>query len=113
MTEPQLAARLHRLPVVVSLGREVPVAVGLRARLLGLSRLHRAAAGAGLLIPRCASVHTLGMRFALDLYFLDRDGAVLRTVNRTPANRVIVCRGASAVLEVPAGEGGEFPAPVP
>jgi len=31
-----------------------------------------------LLIPRCRSVHTFGMRFALDLFWLDEWGRVLR-----------------------------------
>jgi len=70
-------ARLRGLPAVVVLGREVPVATGLWARLLGLSHLDRKKAGPGLLIPRCSSVHTFGMRFPLDLYFLDERGAVV------------------------------------
>jgi len=102
------AARLHRLPVVTVLGRDVPVAVGPRARLLGLSHLDRDEAGAGLLIPRCSSIHTFGMRFALDLYFLDEDGEPLAIRRGIGAQRVISCRGARAVLEIPAEQGGEF-----
>lgn len=87
------------------LGRRVPVAVGPRARLLGLAGLDRAAAGGGLLLPRCRSVHTFGMRFALDLYFLDagmRPVAVRRAV---PPRRLAFVAGARAVLEVPARSG--------
>ena len=82
-------------------GVEVPVAVGLRARLLGLSHLDLEQAGPGLLIPRCACVHTFGMRFALDLVFLD---ARLRplSVRRSVAPRTLAGRrGAAAVLELP------------
>jgi uncharacterized protein len=88
-----------------------PVAEDFRSRLLGLSWCGRAAAGPGLLIPRCSSVHTFGMRFALDLFFLDRDGRVIAIRRSVPPRRVVWCRGASAVLEIPAGEGGEFRAP--
>ena len=49
------------------LGLEVPVATTRLSRLLGLALLRRRRAGAGLLIPRCRSVHTFGMRFPLDL----------------------------------------------
>jgi uncharacterized membrane protein (UPF0127 family) len=84
-----------------------PVATGFRARLLGLSRIEREEAGPGLLIPRCSSVHTFGMRFELDLFFLDGDGSVLAVRRRVPPRRIAWHRGADAVLEIPAGEGGE------
>ena len=87
------------------------MATGPLARLLGLSHLDRNAAGAGLLIPRCSSVHTFGMRFELDLFFLGEDGRVVAVRRRVPPRRVVCCRGASAVLEVPAREGGESGAP--
>jgi uncharacterized protein len=62
----------------------------------------------GLLIPRCSSVHTFGMRFELDVYFLGGRGELLAVWPGIPARRVIFCRGAEAVLEIPASEGGEF-----
>lgn len=86
------------------------MAVGPRARLLGLAHLDRAEAGAGLLIPRCSSVHTFGMRFALDICFLDEAGEIVAVRRAIRARRVVSCRGAVAVLEIPAGEGGEFSA---
>lgn len=113
MPEVLLAQRLRRLPVATVLGREVRVAAGRRARLLGLAHLDREAAGAGLLIPRCASVHTLGMRFRLDLYFLAEDGEVLALRRAVAPRRLALCRGASAVLELPVGEGGEILRPSP
>ncbi|MDX6633103.1 MAG: uncharacterized protein QOG09_1747 [Solirubrobacterales bacterium] len=76
-----------------------------RERLRGLAFLDRGRAPGGLLIPRCSSVHTFGMRFALDLYFLDRRGRVLAVRRGVGRRRVVWQRGASAVLEVPAGEG--------
>jgi uncharacterized membrane protein (UPF0127 family) len=82
----------------------VPVASGRISRLLGLSLLERSRAGTGLLIPRCRAVHTFGMRFALDLRFLDGE---LREVSRrtsVPPRRVAFERSAAAVLELPAGD---------
>jgi uncharacterized membrane protein (UPF0127 family) len=81
----------------------VPVAVTLLSRLLGLALLRAGRAGEGLLIPRCRSVHTFGMRFALDISFLDRDGAALTVRRAVPRNRLVRHRRAVAVLEVPAG----------
>lgn len=108
-----LAPRLRRLPVTVVLGREVRLAVGTRARLFGLAHLDRDRVGSGLLIPSCASVHTFGMRFALDLHFLDGEGTVFSVRRGIRPRRVVVCRTAAAVLEIPAMEGGEFLAPRP
>ena len=113
MAKPRLAPRLRRLPAVTVFGREVPLATGVRSRLLGLAHLDRVDAGPGLLIPRCSSVHTFGMRFALDVYFLDEAGGVLSSRRGIPARCVIFHRGAHAVLEIPSREGGEFSPPVP
>jgi hypothetical protein len=77
---------------------EVVVARSLRARLLGLALRRRPPAHA-LLLPRCRSVHTFGMRFPLDLIWLDRDGRVLRVDEAVPPWRVRSCRHAAAVLE--------------
>jgi uncharacterized protein len=91
------------------LGR-VPVADSFRTRLLGLSWRDRPIVGGGLLIPRCSSVHTFGMRFDLDVFFLDEGGRVIEARHAVPPRRVLWCRGASAVLEIPAGKGGEIAA---
>jgi uncharacterized protein len=82
-------------------GREVPVAEGFGARLLGLALLPADRAGPGLLIPRCSSVHTFGMRFALDLIFLAGSGEVLVARRAVPPGRIVRCRGAESVLELP------------
>lgn len=90
-------------------GVSVPVADEFRARLIGLALLDRRDAGSGLLIPRCSSVHTVGMRFALDLHFLDAAGAVLAVRRAVPPRRFARCRGAVAVLEVPSAAGARHP----
>jgi uncharacterized protein len=79
--------------------------------LRGLAWRDRADAGSGLLIPRCSSVHTFGMRFALDLFFLDRDGRVIAVRHRVPPRRVVWERAAVAVLEIPSEQGGEITRP--
>ena len=99
----------------------MPVATGFRNRLLGLAGLGAEQAGPGLLIPRCSSVHTFGMRFELDLVFLDAAGEPLAIRRRVPPRRLAWHRGAAAVLEIPSlcaavleiptVQGGEFPPP--
>jgi uncharacterized protein len=93
--------RFRRLERTQLLGVEVPVASGPLSRLLGLALLSRHRAGPGLLLPRCRSVHTFGMRFALDLLFLDPDGRVIELRRAVPPGRVMRCPGAMAVLELP------------
>jgi uncharacterized protein len=82
-------------------GPDTKVARGFRERLLGLawSRSPRATA---LLLPRCRSVHTFGMRFPLDLYWLDASGEVVRVDRGVPPWRVVRCAHARSVIEVPA-----------
>jgi uncharacterized membrane protein (UPF0127 family) len=94
-------SRFDHLPRRLVRDRHVPVATGFRARALGLSLLDRRDAGPGLLIPRCASVHTFGMRFPLDIHFLDADGNLLSSRLAVPPRRFVAHRGAAAVLEVP------------
>jgi uncharacterized membrane protein (UPF0127 family) len=83
------------------LGYEVPAATSPLSRLLGLALLRRGRAGAGLLIPRCRSVHTFGMRFRIDVLFLDDQDRVIELRRAVPPCRVIRCPGAMAVLELP------------
>lgn len=62
------------------------------------------APGAGLWLPGVASVHTVGVRFALDLLFLDGDFRALRLAPDTPPGRLLVgARGARHALELGAG----------
>jgi uncharacterized membrane protein (UPF0127 family) len=74
-----------------------------RARLLGLAGLDEPPPGHALLIPRCRSVHTFGMRFALDLVWLDAEGRVVAVTRGVPPRRMRSCRRGRAVVEVPAG----------
>jgi uncharacterized protein len=109
MQRPSGAKRFAGLPLAAIGDLEVPVAAGFRARLLGLAHLDREEAGSGLLIPDCRSVHTFGMRFALDLVFLDRLGRPLAASRAVPPRRLAGHRAAAAVLELPsAATSGKF-----
>jgi uncharacterized protein len=93
--------RFGELPRRTVLGLRVPVATTRRARMLGLALLDLDRAGEGLLIPRCRSIHTFGMRFALDLLFLDRDGKVVELCCQVGPRRLRRCHAAESVLELP------------
>jgi uncharacterized membrane protein (UPF0127 family) len=79
-----------------------------RSRRRGLAGLDALPAGHGLLFERCRSVHTIGMRFALDLLWLDDAGVVVRHDGAVAPRRLRTCRHARAVVEVSAGEGERF-----
>lgn len=85
-------------------GRIVPVASSPLGRLLGLAFLDRARAGVGLLIPGCRSVHSFGMRFPLEVVFLDAELVPITRPRLLPPRRFLSSRAAAAVLELPAAE---------
>jgi uncharacterized membrane protein (UPF0127 family) len=101
-----LPTRLQRLPPILldqSLAHlDARRAATPLARLRGLARLHQPA-GAALLLERTRSVHTFGMRFALDLVWLDRDGRALRIDRGVKPRRLRSCPHAYAVLETAPG----------
>ncbi len=89
-------------------GLTLLVAGDRRARRHGLARLDSLPAGHALLLERCRSVHTIGMRFALDLLWLDAGGEVLRVDRAVGPRRLRTRLGARAVVEANAGEGERF-----
>ena len=59
--------------------------------------------GEGLLIDSCAMVHTFGMRYPLDLAFLDPDGRVCKLVSGLVPARCAGSIAAEATLELGPG----------
>lgn len=98
-----LPPRLDRLPLVrLRDGTEALLAYDLRSRLLGLAWMEPPPDGVWLLIPRCRSVHTFGMRFPIDLIFLGPDDGRVAVEYAARPGRLLFCRSATAVLERPA-----------
>ncbi len=79
-----------------------------KARRRGLSRLDALPGDHALLIPRCPSVHTFGMRFPLDLIWLGKNDAVVRVDRAVPPRRMRACARARSVVETAAGEADAF-----
>jgi hypothetical protein len=82
------------------------VAVTLLSRLLGLALLAPDRAGEGLLIPRCRSVHTFGMRFPIHLVFVDEWMTPISVRGSVAPNRICREPRAAAVVELPVGGPG-------
>jgi len=83
---------------------EAKLADGYFSRLIGLLGKTRrwARPGQGLWIVPSHGVHTIGMLFAIDLVFLDRDGRVVHTEEYVRPFRISrVTLKAQSVLELP------------
>jgi uncharacterized protein len=78
-----------------------------KARRRGLAKLDSLPADHALLIWT-VSVHTFGMRFGLDLIWLDKRGTVVRVDREVPRNRMRACWRARSVVETVAGHADEF-----
>lgn len=60
--------------------------------------------GEGLWIIPCQSIHTFGMRFPIDVLFLDRHGRVVKLISELKPRRLVLpVMAATSVLELPAG----------
>ena len=86
------------------LARRAGVADSWWRRLLGLLGRPPLAEGEGLLLVPCRAVHMLGMRYPIDVAFLDREGLVVAVhPSLEPGARTGWHRAAEVALEVPAG----------
>jgi uncharacterized membrane protein (UPF0127 family) len=102
---------LPRLRVKVD-GRDTGLqafrASGFVARLFGLLWRRPLERAEALWIKPCTSVHTLGMRYPIDVVFLDREGAVVGLRSALAPRRLAGARRARSVLELPANRSAEL-----
>ncbi len=74
----------------------VEPAIGVFARMRGLLGRQTLGRDAAMLIERCGAVHTVGMRFAIDLIFLDTQWRVTRIACNIPPGRLMIWGGKCA-----------------
>ena len=79
------------------------VARGFRGRTVGLLGRDRDSVTGAVVFRPCRQVHTLGMRFPIDVAFCDRDGIVLRTGTVAPWRVTRVVWRSGFVVEAAAG----------
>jgi hypothetical protein len=88
----------------VDLCRDAAVARTFWSRLVGLMGRKSLEAGGGLVIEPCRSVHTMFMRFPIDVVYVDRSDGVVGTVpGLKPFRASLGKKGAHRVIELPAG----------
>lgn len=96
--------RIRRLQRDAVLATRVGLADKPWSRLKGLLGRSHLDPDEGLLLFPCKAVHMWGMRFPLDVAFLDASGCVIATYqNLKPGQRTKLHRLAQYALELPAG----------
>jgi uncharacterized membrane protein (UPF0127 family) len=83
------------------------IADNLWSRFWGLMGRRQIADDHGLLIEPCSSIHTMFMRFTIDVVFMDRDRRILK-VATVPPFRASLAGGTKSVLELRAGRSEEL-----
>jgi uncharacterized membrane protein (UPF0127 family) len=98
--------KIRHMPTRQLLVEDLEMAVTAAEQRRGLLGRDELAPGAGMLFPKVWSIHTFGMRFAIDVIFADAVGdelAVRRVFVRLPPNRIAGALFARYCLELPPG----------
>lgn len=86
-----------------SVASSVEIADTRKAKRRGLLGRASLASGSAMLLPSCCAVHTVGMRFAIDVAFLDAGGRIRKIVRNLPPWRIAMAPGAAMTIELAAG----------
>ncbi len=85
-----------------TIASDVTLALTRAERRRGLLGQDSLGASTALVLSPCWSIHTMFMRFPIDVVFVDRDGRALRIVRELAPWRIAVAPRAHAVIEFPA-----------
>lgn len=72
-------------------------------RRTGLLKHQSLPPGEGLWIAPCEAVHTFGMKFDIDVLYLNKNKKVVKIRAAMPKSRMSFCLTAHSVLELPSG----------
>lgn len=81
---------------------------GIFERMRGLIARQPLKKGEGFLLSPCSSVHTFGMKYALDLVFISKEGKISKLVHSLPPRRLAFSSGAFMTLELLSGSAKEL-----
>ncbi len=98
-----MASRLIHGPTGSVLAERLEVARSHLERMRGLLGRDGLPPGEGLLIERCASIHTFFMRFPIDVLFVSGDFIVRKCVRDLRPWRLASAPGARHTVELPPG----------
>ena len=97
-------ANLRNMRTGLAVATTIEAAFASADRRRGLLGRDTLPAGHAIVIAPTFLVHTFGMRFAIDLLFVARDGRVLKVRHAVPPWRIAGSLGAFAVVELAAGQ---------
>lgn len=86
------------------IGDKIQTAFSFWPRFKGLLGRQSLADGEGMLLYPCSSIHCLGMRFPIDIVFLNGEYQVLAIREKMMPGTLASCSKAQYVLELSAGE---------
>jgi uncharacterized membrane protein (UPF0127 family) len=95
--------RVHNPSRETTLADRALIADSSKTRNVGLLKHDRLEPGDGLWITPCEGVHTIGMKFPIDVLFLDKRRKVVKIRASMPRWRMSACIWAHSVLELPSG----------
>jgi uncharacterized membrane protein (UPF0127 family) len=101
--EPERRLKVANLTRQTVLASSVEVADRGPKRSKGLLGRNGLSPEEGLWIVPCEAVHTFGMRFPIDLVYLDRDKRVKKVRSAVPPWRLSACLSAHSIIELAAG----------
>lgn len=84
---------------------DVKIADSFSTRLKGLLGKSGLEPGEGLVIKPCNSIHTFGMKFPIDVAFVDKNDVVVHIMHSVPKGKTSpIIKGAKYVIEARAGD---------
>lgn len=87
----------------IIIANDAQVANTFFTRLKGLLGTSHLGIGKGLIIRPCNSIHTVAMKYPIDVLFMDEHDKVLKIANDMTSGKFSLCRNSSYVVELPAG----------
>ncbi len=102
-SNPLSRLRVRNLSRNTTLADRAGIADTSRKRKVGLLKHSSLEPGDGLWITPCEAIHTIGMKFPIDVLYLDRKRRVVKVRSSIPRWRMSLCFRAHSVLELPSG----------
>ena len=98
-----IRAELFSVKDGVCLIENMNITTNVWERMQGLIGKPQLALNQGLMLSSCNSVHTFGMKYDIDLVYVNRDKKIVKLVQGLKPNRVSFCLNAASTLELNSG----------
>ena len=103
IARPGTDCRLQNGTTGLTMASRVETAFDSKSRKQGLLQRDGIDPESAIVLAPCAAIHTLFMRFPIDVIFVARDGTVAKVCSRVKPWRTAIALGAFAAIELAAG----------